>query len=101
MSHQYPSGQTSQDHLYQPYHDDKKPVAMSDPNTITVKRGVAFGVGGVVVLLFLAAAGLGAGLGISQRNLRNANDELSKAQAILDTATAAYVPQMNFSAAHP
>ncbi|KAL1841767.1 hypothetical protein VTJ49DRAFT_6605 [Mycothermus thermophilus] len=82
----YPPDRPGQD-PYGPSYDDNKPATLSNPKTISVKRSVALGVGSLVAFLVLAVIGLSTGLGISQRDLRNSNNELTKVQAVLATAT--------------
>lgn len=87
-----------QQQAFQPYRTDASGSDATTPaNTIlNVKRSVALGVLAVIVLLSLAVIGLSAGLGISQRDLRQAKGDLETVQAIFSSVAAAgYVPAEN------
>ncbi|KXX75058.1 hypothetical protein MMYC01_207768 [Madurella mycetomatis] len=80
-----------QQQAFQPYRTDASGSdATTSTNTIlNVKRSVALGVLAVIVLLSLAVIGLSAGLGVSQRDLRQVKGDLEVAQAIFSSAVAA------------
>jgi hypothetical protein len=78
---------------YQPYPgSDAGSTPTSGPTILSVTRGVALCVVGVILVLFLTVVGLGAGLGVSQRDLQQVKGDLAAVQAVLSSAAAAYVP---------
>ncbi len=89
------SFQYQQQPPYEPYRpypgSDAGSAPTPGPTILSVTRGVALSVVAVILLLFLAVVGLGAGLGVSQRDLRQAKGDLAAAQAVLSSASAAYV----------
>jgi hypothetical protein len=74
---------------YQPHHSDTGPAA--GPTILSVTRGVALGVVAVTLFLLLTVIGLSAGLGVSQRDLRQVKSELGAVQAALSSVVAMYV----------
>ncbi|KAK4150425.1 hypothetical protein C8A00DRAFT_18036 [Chaetomidium leptoderma] len=68
---------------YEPYHP-QHPSA-TGPTVLNITRRVALGVLAVIVLLLLAVIGLGAGLGVSQRDLHQVKGDLEVAQAVLSS----------------
>jgi hypothetical protein len=74
---------------YPPHHSDTGPAP--GPTILSVTRGVALGAVAAIIFLLLAVIGLGAGLGVSQRDLRQVKGELGAAQAALSSAVAKYV----------
>ncbi|GAB1315336.1 hypothetical protein MFIFM68171_05546 [Madurella fahalii] len=80
-----------QQRAYQPYPTDASglDVTTSANTVLNVKRSIALGTLAVIVFLFLAVIGLSAGLGVSQRDLRQAKGDLETVQAIFSSAVAA------------
>ncbi|KAK3937958.1 hypothetical protein QBC46DRAFT_391318 [Diplogelasinospora grovesii] len=81
-----------QDHQYQnqqqdPHYISQYPPgahshnASAQPTTLGMKRSVFLGILAVSTILLACIIGLGAGLGVSQRNLHQAQTDLMKAQA--------------------
>ncbi|KAK3361377.1 hypothetical protein B0T24DRAFT_641485 [Lasiosphaeria ovina] len=71
----------------QPYHThqpflEKLPAAFPPAQPEGLKRSVVLGVLAVIAILFLAVIGLGAGLGVSQRDLSQAKSDLKVAEAV-------------------
>lgn len=86
-----------QQHAYQGYEpypgNANPPPPPSGPTILNITRGVALGVLALTVFLLVAAIGLGAGLGVSQRDLQQAKGDLEVVQAAFSSALAAgYVP---------
>jgi hypothetical protein len=78
--------------VYEPY-SAQTPTAPSatmgpGPTVLSVTRRVALGVLAALVVLLIAVIGLSAGLGVSQRNLHQAQSDLQVAQSALSSATA-------------
>ncbi|KAL2168952.1 hypothetical protein VTG60DRAFT_6594 [Thermothelomyces hinnuleus] len=57
----------------------------TSPTVLTVTRRVGLTVLGVIVFLLVAVIGLSAGLGVSQRDLRQVKSDLEAAQAVLSS----------------
>ena len=78
---------------YQPPHSDVDdgPAPATGPTLLSVSRAVALTVLAVVLFLLVAVIGLSAGLGVSQRDLRQVKGDLEAAQAVLSFASTGYV----------
>ncbi|KAK0710319.1 hypothetical protein B0T26DRAFT_836585 [Lasiosphaeria miniovina] len=88
--HQSPVQQTPRrppQQLQQPYNThqpfpEKLPAAFPPAQPEGLKRSVVLGVLALIAFLFLAVIGLGAGLGVSQRDLSQAKSDLKVAEAV-------------------
>ena len=109
---QYPPAQVGVGHPYQPFPDpqqqadktgfvshevqhhpypgqdtpmlsEKNAGTGSGPTLLTVKRSIALAVIGTLALLLATVIGLAAGLGVSQKNLHEAQNDLKFAQSII------------------
>lgn len=81
--------QQYQQAYYAPYQQPQTTEAsapVTGPTILTVTRRFGLIVLGVIVFLFAAVIGLGAGLGVSQRDLRQVKSDLETAQALLSLA---------------
>lgn len=74
VQHPYPDQDT-------PMLPEKNTGAGSGPTLLTVKRSIALAVLGTLALLLATVIGLAAGLGVSQKNLHDAKNDLKMAQA--------------------
>ena len=99
-------GQRFQDHQppyepYQPPHSDVDdgPAPATGPTLLSVSRAVALAAVAVILFLLLTVIGLSAGLGVSQRDLRQVKGDLEAAQAVLSFASTGYVLFSNPNAA--
>ncbi len=78
---------------YQPTHSDVDDghAPATGPTLLSVSRAVALTAVAVILLLLLTVIGLSAGLGVSQRDLRQVKGDLEAAQAVLSFASTGYV----------
>jgi hypothetical protein len=65
--------------------------ATTDSSVVRVKRVTAVGVLAALAVLLLCVIGLGAGLGVSQRNVGHMQTDLQVAQQAITAAALAYV----------
>ncbi|EAQ85555.1 hypothetical protein CHGG_09569 [Chaetomium globosum CBS 148.51] len=78
--------QYQQAYELQQHHNTNSPA--SGPTMLSVTRGVALSVVGVIVFLLVTVIGLSAGLGVSQRDLQQVKGDLEAAQAVLSVTSA-------------
>lgn len=73
--------------VYEQYGAQEQPkAAATGPTILNITRGVALAAVGVVIFLLITVIGLSAGLGVSQRDLHQAQSDLGVAQSALSSA---------------
>ena len=80
---QYPAEYNAPVTGYPPAESGYPAAATAPPTVLGMKRGTFFAVVGVTAVLLALVIGLGAGLGVSQKNLHDKEGELADIQANL------------------